>query len=95
MLEALSFDSRQNVLPIYKETVLKGKYARDEESIEIIDIIFDAASFDAGVLLWGTVRENYMRGPFSTLNDTMASTTETIRSKLESAIQTTVDAVKE
>jgi len=95
MLEALSFDSRQNVLPVYKETVLKGKYARDEESIEIIDIIFDAASFDAGVLLWYTVRENYMRGPFSTLNDTLASTTETIRSKLESAIQTTVDAVKE
>lgn len=93
--EALAFDSRRNVLPVYKETVLKGKYARDEESIQIIDIIFDAASFDAGVLLWGDIRTDYVSGPFFKFDGTLASTTESIKSKIENTIKKTVDAVNE
>ena len=92
--EALAFDSRQKVLPVYKETVLKGKYARDPESTRIIDIIFDSACFDAGVLMWYSLRETYMSGPFFTLTDTLASTTKMVQRVAEAEIKQTVKAVE-
>ncbi|MBQ3126067.1 MAG: hypothetical protein IJC15_03265 [Clostridia bacterium] len=92
--EALAFDSRQNVLPIYKETVLKGKYARDPESTKIIDIIFDAACFDAGVLMWYSLRETYMSGPFFKLDNTLASTTKLAERVANSEIKQTLKAVE-
>jgi hypothetical protein len=39
ILEAMAAESRYTVLPAYYEKTLKGKYARDEESAEMLDII--------------------------------------------------------
>jgi len=44
LLEAMAFASRNDTLPEYKEIVLKGKYANDTESVDMIDIIFDQIS---------------------------------------------------
>lgn len=49
VLEALSYYGKQNITPAYYETTLKGKYFRDEESGEMLDLIFSSRFFDVGV----------------------------------------------
>jgi len=44
--EALSYYSYANVVPVYYETALKEKYARDTEVKEMLDIIRDTAMLD-------------------------------------------------
>lgn len=48
VLEALSYYGKQYITPAYYEKTLKGKYFRDEESAEMLDIIFASRFFDVG-----------------------------------------------
>ena len=51
--EALCAETYKNVIPIYYETVLKTKGARDKESIEMIDFIISKRVFDFGFVFDG------------------------------------------
>ena len=46
--EALSAESRYTVQPAYYDLSLKGKYVRDNESEDILDILIDTRSYDLG-----------------------------------------------
>lgn len=46
VLEELSFHGYQDVLPAYYEILMKNKYARDDVSAEMIDIIRESCSTD-------------------------------------------------
>lgn len=48
ILEALAFDSSQNVIPVYYETILKSRNSRDSDSAKVIDIIRSHRVFDFG-----------------------------------------------
>lgn len=49
ILEALTAESRETLIPAYYDTAIKGKALRDEESIEMLDIIFENRIYDLGV----------------------------------------------
>ena len=49
-IEALASESRRSVVPAFYDVALKTKYARDEESSEMIDIIRDGIGFNFGIL---------------------------------------------
>ena len=49
LLDALSFYSERDVLPVYYDTVLKGRGAKDAESVEMLDLINQTKSFDASI----------------------------------------------
>lgn len=44
--EALNIESYKNLFPTYFVSALQDKYARDEESIEMINILMDGCNFD-------------------------------------------------
>ncbi|MCL1794921.1 MAG: extracellular solute-binding protein [Oscillospiraceae bacterium] len=44
-MEASAFDAYKNILPIYFDIVMNVKYARDEETSQMIDIIKNSANF--------------------------------------------------
>ena len=48
ILEALSAESRYTLQPAYYDIVLNRKFARDEESSEMLDIIFNTQVYDIG-----------------------------------------------
>ena len=52
ILEAMSFSGYYDIIPQYKEVVLKTKSARDDESADMLDIIFDSVvfNFDMNIL---------------------------------------------
>ncbi len=49
IMEALAFDSQQNLIPIYKEKLLKTRFASDESSRSMLDIIFTSTMCELGV----------------------------------------------
>jgi len=50
VLEAMASESYRSVTPAYFETALKVKYAADEETAQMFDIIRDNISFDFGYI---------------------------------------------
>ena len=56
ILEALSAESRYTLQPAYYDVVLQRKFTRDEESGEMLDIIFNSRVYDIGsVYAFGNV----------------------------------------
>ncbi|MCL1795026.1 MAG: extracellular solute-binding protein [Oscillospiraceae bacterium] len=50
LLEAMAAESMYTMRPAYYDIALKGKYIRDEESEEMLDLIFDSKIYDLGWL---------------------------------------------
>ena len=50
ILEAMSAESRYTLQPAYYDVVLQRKFARDEESYEMLDIIFGSRTYDIGAV---------------------------------------------
>jgi len=48
VLEAMAHYSSDTLVPAYYEKLLGGKFARDDDSVEMLDIIFDSLVFDIG-----------------------------------------------
>jgi len=51
LLEALAAESKYTLMYAYYDVALKSKYSRDDESSEMLDIIFANRVFDLGELL--------------------------------------------
>ena len=49
VLELLNAEGRASVLPVYYDIVLTSKISRDNESAEMLDIIFNNIVFDFGM----------------------------------------------
>ena len=59
-LEALAYESQKTVVPVYYETSLKIKLLRDEESIEMLDLMSRSRVFDLVYIYnWGNTGEIY------------------------------------
>ena len=50
IIEAMSAEGYKQVSPVYYDIALKTKFARDEESAEMIDIIMEGRTFDFGYM---------------------------------------------
>lgn len=50
IVEALSAESYKQLVPAYYEVALKTKYSRDEESVRMLDLIFEGVVYDFGLL---------------------------------------------
>ena len=88
MLEALSAESMYTVIPAYYDVQLTGKLTRDDESSEMLDIIFGSVVWDTGYIydwfgLWGG-------GP-GTYTYASASSYERQLGRIEAAMQAAVD----
>ena len=58
LIEELSYISYKDIMPVYYDVVLNVKLVRDEESVEMLKILFDSKVFDPayvmGLGLWTT-----------------------------------------
>lgn len=51
--EALAAESYRSLMPVYFEIVLKVKYAKDEQTSKMLDIMYETVSFDFGQIFNG------------------------------------------
>ena len=56
LIEALSADSMYRLTPAYYDVSLKTKFSRDNESSEMLDLIFASRAYDLGAMYnWGNI----------------------------------------
>ncbi len=56
VMEAMAEISKYTLTPAYYDVALKGKYIRDEESAEMLDIILAQRAYDLGMIFnWGSM----------------------------------------
>lgn len=60
VLEAMASLSKEYLTAAYYETALKGKYARDEESAQMLDILLNNRVYDLAMIYgWGGIQSDY------------------------------------
>ncbi|MCD8056406.1 MAG: extracellular solute-binding protein [Clostridiales bacterium] len=64
--EALAYYGQKYITPAYYDVQLKARYSRDEESQEMLDIIFTYRAYDLGVFFnWGGAYSSLVAGDAS------------------------------
>jgi len=93
ILEDLSAESRYTLQPAYYEINLKGKYARDDESYEMLDIILNNTAHDIGyVYNFGSFAGDIMLRHGQNKKSDYASAFEKVEAKMQIAIDKVVEA---
>jgi len=92
LLEAMAADSLNNLTPAYFDVVLTDKYARDAQSVRMLDLILDSVVMDnANIFSWATIESTVADAIYK--GGAIASTVEKRMKSLEKAITKTVDAI--
>jgi ABC-type glycerol-3-phosphate transport system substrate-binding protein len=91
ILEALTAESKYTLLPAYYDISLKTKFARDDESSEMLDLIFANRIYDVGQLFgWGNGEGFFHQ--LSQSKNTLASYWEKSETKMLIALGKTMEA---
>ncbi len=95
VLDAMSYLSYVDVEPTFAETYLQNRYIRDEDSVEMLNIITSSKQYDPGfVFNWSsaiTLPQNCVESG----GDKLASTIEKARKGIESGVKKTVEAAQD
>ena len=95
-MESMNYYSDAFVIPMYKEVLIKTKYARDEESGEMLDIVIDSISFEFGLNAWqNTVANPFVQGAIMGDSANVMSTLEKMTKSVENQIKKLSEKVKE
>ena len=93
VLEMANYLAKQSITPAYYEISLKGKYSRDEESVEMLDLIFDHRVIDLGdTIFCPDVRDGFFSNMYSNNKRDLVSTIQKNEGKIQSTIDNMVSA---
>ena len=89
--EALCAESQYTLLPAYYDISLKTKFARDDESSEMLDLIFANRLYDIGHIYdWGSIT-SFFYDTFHKGTNTIASFWEKNEAKITKALEKTIE----
>ena len=93
ILEALAAESAKNVVPVYYDIALKTKFARDDESAEMLDLIFANRVFDWGTTIWdGFIRNGVFVNIYAKRPEALVSELEKMQPKIQKEIDKLIEA---
>jgi hypothetical protein len=95
ILEALAYESRYTLLPAYYDINLKTKFARDEESRAMIDIILENRLYDLGDMYDWSAIGSYFGNLSQSKSDSLSTYWEKNSAKIESAMKKTINKILE
>ena len=92
IFDALTGESYNSILPVFKEQQLGLKFTRDEESIEMLGIIYDNILYDMGTR-YQTLAPYYLilSELYYYNNTNVMSYMEKIESQMQAALETIID----
>ena len=93
-LEALGAVSKKKLNPVYYEQTLQYQIARDDESMKMLDIIFETRTPElAEAFRWGGLQD-VVSGMLKAPKDTFVSAFEAVEDAAKAAIEETVEEFK-
>jgi hypothetical protein len=91
----MAFATNRDIIPDYKEVLLKTKYARDNESEAMIDIVINSISFEFGLNAWQeTVANPLVIGTFCKFNNNFVSQLEKMSKPVNKTIDKLIAAIE-
>ncbi len=94
IIEALSWESYYSVYPVFYETILLNRAAKDEQSKEMLKIIFNTRSYDPG-LYWDRASGLHGTDGLLRLSATNSSDIASLWAKFESKVADNFDEVND
>ena len=95
VLEYINYRAKENITPAYYDITLKGKVSRDEESVEMLDIILDNRVVDLGdTLFCASVRDGFFTAMYRSNNHDLASVLQKNEASMQKAIDDMVAGMK-
>ena len=92
ILEAMASESYRYLTPAYYDTALKGKYARDDESAQMLDLLLQNRVYDLAMVYgWGSINSGYLSLADKNSTD-LSSLVAKKKSSIETAIGKFIDA---
>nr|MBQ4319166.1 extracellular solute-binding protein [Clostridia bacterium] len=89
VFELLCAEAIDTTISAYYDLTLSGKFARDEESVEMLDLVFDNRIFDYGdTLFMADMRDGPFEEKYAAGDREIVSTLASIESKLSAQIKT-------
>ena len=96
IMEALASGTARHIIPAYYDKVLSQKGLRDEDSVEMMDLIRSTRVIDLGELPWyETVRKQYSEKLLTDRTAQFASLNATIAPQIEKLIDDALKALEE
>lgn len=91
VMNVLGAEGRNTLRPAYYEVALKGQRARDDESQEMLDIIFNTAGCDIGFIYnWGNMTSTILHAAVDAAPGSYISNADAQMSAIKAAIDATV-----
>lgn len=95
VIDAMSRESANTVVPAYYENLLNLKIARDEESVDMLKMIFGSVVYDIGsVFNWGDIWNEQMRFISGKKEDYFGDY-DRISGKVEAALAKTIEIMEQ
>ena len=92
-MDAFTAVSAETIIPAYYKISLEGKFTRDEDSVEMLDIIRDGRIFDLAVLYnWGGFFSAIITYGTGREGTNPISVFDRLGERVQTAIQNTIDA---
>jgi len=95
VLEAMASESYKSVIPVYYDIALKYRYAKDEESGRMLDMIYASIYIDPGVLYTKVLSSVHqqLREIIRSKNNAVVSTFKTLDKVVEKQVKTLNDSL--
>ena len=91
----LSYLSNRDLLPVYYDTVVEQKGLRNQDSIEMLDIVLSSKTVDLSTLFgWNSTLVTNLRTKYFSGKDDVASIIEKQKSKIEQSISDTLATIE-
>lgn len=95
ILEALAIETKNYVIPAIYEVAIKNKYIRDQESLEMLDLIQKNRIIDLGDTVWYETVRNLFVAPVVENNPSFASRVKSSQKIVEKTIEKALQKVDE
>ena len=95
IIDAMAYHGRKIIKPAYYDVCLQRKYTRDEESSEMLDIIFASTVYDLGIVYdIGGYYNTIQTDVFSNHANNMMSQYDKLSNKIEKSMNDLIDEFK-
>jgi len=96
IMDAMAYESYANVLPVYYEYRMNQKQLRNDESIEMLEMMRTTMIYDIGMTLgWTTDLMYKLRTLAATMDGGYSSTIASYESKIDAAIEKTMTTLNQ
>jgi len=96
VLNSLGYYGQQYIKPAFIDTTVKGKSLRDEDSVEMLEIIMDSIVYDLGIFYdFGSVKSGVDALGVNNTPDGFASMYASAESAVKEAIKSTLELLNE